>query len=119
MLIQSASLLDSRLMTQYAISIAIYGTESTFKSMPYYVRWVIGSNTHNYCEINQIGDAVHNRVHGIDSESVMEYFSEVVLPEMTANQINRHQNQGLEDLMVTFVNSKTSLTEVQHFYLQL
>ena len=109
MLIQSASLLDSCLMTQYAISIAIYGTESTFKSMPYYVRWVIGSNTHNYCEIN---DAVHNCVHGIDSESVMENFSEVVLPKMTANQIKRHQNQGLEDLMVSFVNSKTSLTEV-------
>ena len=42
----------------------------------------------------------------------MDYFSEVVLPEVTANQINRHQNQGLEDLMVTFVNSKTSLSEV-------
>ena len=40
----------------------------------------------------------------------MEYFSEAVLPEMTANQIKRQQNQGLEDLIVSFVNSKTSLT---------
>ena len=43
---------------------------------------------------------------------MMEYFCEVVLPGMTANQIKRHQNQCFEDLMVSFVNSKTSRTEV-------
>ena len=28
---------------------------------------------------------------------------EVVLPEVTANQIKRHHIQGLEDLMISFV----------------
>ena len=46
----------------------------------------------------------------------MEYFSEVVLPEITANQIKRQQNQGLEDLMVSFINSKTSLTACTSIY---
>ena len=43
---------------------------------------------------------------------VLKYFQEVVLPEMTANQITKQQTRGLENLLATFAESKSSLVEV-------